>query len=52
MHLSDLIGYFFTILHVVALMVTTVPVGTIHSACIAVLYLVGAVTGLIILFRR
>lgn len=44
-------AFFFTILHVVALMVTTAPVG--HGAILlAVLYLVGAVVGLSILFRK
>lgn len=45
-------AFFFTILHVLALMVATVPAETTRTFFIAVLYLVGAVTGLLILFRR
>jgi NADH:ubiquinone oxidoreductase subunit 3 (subunit A) len=45
-------AFFFTILHVLALMVATMPIGTIDSFFIAILYLVGAITGLIVLFRR
>lgn len=44
-------AFFFTILHVVALMVTTVPVATLNNVLVAVLYLVGAVVGLLILYR-
>ena len=43
---------FFTILHVVALMVTTVPVETVASFAIAVIDLVAAVMGLVVLYRR
>lgn len=45
-------AFFFTILHVIALMVATVPVQTFGSFTIAVIYLAGAITGLFILFRR
>ena len=45
-------AFFFTILHVVALIVATVPVKTLASFAIAVIYILGAVTALIILFRR
>ena len=45
-------AFFFTILHVLALMVTTVPVENIGSLFIAGIYIVGAMTGLLILFRR
>jgi len=45
-------AFFFTILHVLALMVATVPTETPHSFFIAVIYLFGAMTGLVILFRR
>ncbi|MFA5157100.1 MAG: hypothetical protein WC532_06915 [Candidatus Omnitrophota bacterium] len=45
-------AFFFTILHVVALIVATVPIETIDSFFIAVVYIVGAITGLVILFRR
>ena len=44
-------AFFFTIMHVAALMTATVPGGS--GACLfAALYLIGAVTGLFILFRR
>jgi len=45
-------AFFFTILHVITLMIATVPVETFESFFIALIYIVGAVTGLIILFRR
>jgi NADH:ubiquinone oxidoreductase subunit 3 (subunit A) len=45
-------AFFFTILHVVALIITTVPVETLQTFSIAVVYIVGAMTGLYILFRR
>jgi len=44
-------AFFFTILHVVALMVTTVPVITAGSLFIAAVYLGGAVVGMIVLYR-
>jgi len=45
-------AFFFTILHVIALIVTTVPVATIENFTIAVIYIVGAIVGLFILFRK
>jgi NADH:ubiquinone oxidoreductase subunit 3 (subunit A) len=45
-------AFFFTVLHVVALMITTIPVTTMGSFAIAVLYIAGALVGLTILFRR
>ena len=45
-------AFFFTILHVVTLMIATVPVETVESFSIAVLYIMGAVVTLLILFRR
>lgn len=51
-------AFFFTILHVVALTVTTVPVEkfttveTVTTFVIATVYLLGAVVGLTILYRR
>jgi NADH-quinone oxidoreductase subunit A len=45
-------AFFFTILHVAALMVTTAPVGTAAAFVIAVLYLVGATVGLTVLYSR
>jgi len=43
---------FFTILHVVTLIVTTSPAGITGSAMFAVLYVLGALLALFILFRR
>lgn len=45
-------AFLFTILHVVALIVTTVPVETAGSFAMALIYVVGAITALFILFRR
>ncbi len=45
-------AFFFTILHVVALTVTTVPVESMGSFLIAVLYISVAVVGLLVLYRR
>jgi len=45
-------AFFFTVLHVVTLMITTVPVDTLRSFAMAVIYIGGAATGLVILFRR
>ena len=45
-------AFFFTVLHVVTLMVATVPVETMETLWIALIYLAGAAVGLFILFRR
>ncbi len=45
-------AFFFTILHVTALIITTVPMETLGSLSIAVIYLAGAMTALFILFRK
>jgi NADH-quinone oxidoreductase subunit A len=45
-------AFFFTILHVVALIITTMPVATAGSVAIAVIYVLGALVSLIILFRK
>ena len=45
-------AFLFTILHVVALIVATVPMETAGSFATAILYVAGAVTALFILFRR
>lgn len=45
-------AFFFTILHVVTLMVATVPVETVESFSIAAIYILGAASALLILFRR
>ena len=45
-------AFFFTILHVVTLIIATMPVATIGSFAIALIYILGAIVGLSILFRR
>ena len=45
-------AFFFTILHVAALMITTVPLETRAIFAIAIIYMVGAVVGLFVLYRR
>jgi NADH-quinone oxidoreductase subunit A len=45
-------AFFFTVLHVVTLMIATVPVGSTGSYAIALIYLAGTVIGLLMLFRR
>ncbi len=44
-------AFFFTILHIVALVIATVPTETIKTFAIAAAYIMGAVIGLIILLR-
>jgi NADH-quinone oxidoreductase subunit A len=44
-------AFFFTILHVVALTVTTLPVENMGNYLMAVLYVAGAAVGLCILYR-
>jgi NADH:ubiquinone oxidoreductase subunit 3 (subunit A) len=45
-------AFYFTILHVVALMVATIPATTAQSITIAGLYVLGAIIGLLVLYRR
>lgn len=45
-------AFFFTILHVVVLVIATVPVETKQSFIIAFFYILGAIISLIILLRR
>ena len=45
-------AFFFTILHVVALMACTIPAPSLTTGIIAALYVVGAMVGLIILYRK
>jgi len=45
-------AFFFTILHVVTLIVATYPAGSLGSFMVAVIYIIGAMLGLYILFRR
>jgi len=44
-------AFFFTILHVVTLVVTTAALENLGSFIIAVLYILGALVGLLVLFR-
>ena len=44
-------AFFFTILHVIALIITTVPTETRQSLFLAMIYILGAALGLTILFR-
>jgi NADH:ubiquinone oxidoreductase subunit 3 (subunit A) len=45
-------AFYFTILHVVALMVALVPIETLETLSIAVIYVLVAVVGLMVLYRR
>ncbi len=45
-------AFFFTILHVVALMTTTMQVGTVATLGIALIYVLGGFVGLSVLYRR
>jgi hypothetical protein len=45
-------AFYFTILHVVALMATTVPIGNVGTYAIAFVYVVGACVGLSVLYRK
>lgn len=45
-------AFFFTLLHVFTLTIATVPALTGGSFVIAVIYILAAVTGLVVLFRR
>jgi NADH:ubiquinone oxidoreductase subunit 3 (subunit A) len=45
-------AFFFTVLHVVAMVIATVPMETIETFDITVIYIIGAVIGLLILLRK
>lgn len=45
-------AFYFTILHVVALVATTVPDGSPSTIAMALIYIVGAVVGLFVLYRK
>ena len=45
-------AFFFTILHVVTLVVATSPARTLQGLAVSVIYVLGALLGLFILFRR
>jgi len=44
-------AFYFTVLHVVAMVVATIPVETIETFAMAVVYIIGAITGLFILLK-
>jgi NADH-quinone oxidoreductase subunit A len=44
-------AFYFTILHVAALMIATVPMATIETSLIAVVYILGAIIGLFVLYK-
>jgi NADH:ubiquinone oxidoreductase subunit 3 (subunit A) len=44
-------AFYFTILHVVALMIATVPIATLETSVIAVVYILGAIIGLLVLYK-
>ena len=45
-------AFFFTIMHVVALILTTMPAGDIGAHALALVYVSAAVVGLLVLFRN
>jgi NADH:ubiquinone oxidoreductase subunit 3 (subunit A) len=45
-------AFYFTILHVVALMLATVPTVKAATLLIALVYILGAIIGLLVLYRR
>jgi NADH-quinone oxidoreductase subunit A len=45
-------AFYFTILHVVALMIATVPTATIETFLIAAVYILGAIIGLVVLYTK
>ena len=45
-------AFYFTIIHVVALMITTVPTVMNGTMYIAFVYIIGAIIGLLVLYRR
>jgi NADH:ubiquinone oxidoreductase subunit 3 (subunit A) len=45
-------AFYFTILHVVALMIATVPMENMQTFLIATVYILGAIIGLFVLYKR
>ena len=45
-------AFYFTILHVVALTIALVPIETLETLVMAVVYIFGAIIGLTVLYRR
>jgi len=46
------LAFFFTIMHVVAMIIATVPAGSIAASLLAVAFTLSAVAGLLALFRK
>ena len=46
------LAFFFTIMHVVAMVITTVPVGSLSASLLAVAFTLSAAVGLAALFRK
>lgn len=46
------IAFFFTIMHVVVMIIATIPPGSPVASALAVLFTLGAALGLFVLFRR
>ncbi len=45
-------AFFFTVLHVVAMVIATIPAETMETLAMAVVYIIGAIIGLFILLRK
>jgi NADH:ubiquinone oxidoreductase subunit 3 (subunit A) len=45
-------AFFFTVLHVVAMVIATTPAETTETFAVALVYIIGAVIGLLILLRK
>jgi hypothetical protein len=45
-------AFFFTIMHVVALILTTMPAGDVGAHSLGLVYILGAVVALVVLFRN
>jgi hypothetical protein len=45
-------AFYFTILHVVTLVAATVPDGSVSTLTMALVYVLGAIVGLFVLYRR
>jgi NADH:ubiquinone oxidoreductase subunit 3 (subunit A) len=45
-------AFFFTVLHVVAMVIATIPAPTVEILTVSLIYIIGAVIGLFILLRK
>ena len=45
-------AFFFTVLHVIALMLATLPVESMNTFVIAIIYILCAIAGLTVIFRK